>query len=95
MNCNECRYIMFDYIDNKLPVATKMEMETHLNQCAACAEKLARLNEKQLVEEETPLGLFWYLFKPSGGYKRAFLLGAVLTLVFVLYLMSSKLRGLF
>lgn len=94
MNCNECRYVMFDYIEHKLSVATKMEMETHLNECAACSEKLARLKDERLAEEETP-GLFWYLFKPSGGYKRFFFLGSILTLVFVLYLMYSRLKGLF
>ncbi len=95
MNCHECRYMMFDYIEHKLPGPAKLEVEKHLRACSACAEKFASLNEHRSEEEEKPPGLFWYLLKPSGGYKRFFFIGAIFTVIIVIVLISGRIKKLF
>ena len=90
MKCHECNYLMFDYLDGKLPIAEKMDLESHLGECPACAERLARLKQSQ--EEEKPTGLFWYLWRPSGGFKRFFFLGAIFTCILVLLLISFQMK---
>lgn len=90
VNCHECKYLMFDYIDEKLSIQVKMEMEKHLEECPACAERLATLKARQ--EEEKPIGMFWYLLRPSGGFKRFFFIGAIFTFILVLALISVQMR---
>lgn len=89
MKCHECNYLMFDYLDGKLSASEKMEFESHLSECPVCAERLSRLNKQQ---EEKPTGMFWYLWRPSGGFKRFFFLGAIFTFILVLALISFKLN---
>ncbi len=86
---------MFDYVDQKLTGAAKLDMEKHLRECPACAARLEGLYDQRAEEEDKPLGLFWYLLKPSGGFKRFFIAGAVLTFSLVIYLMYGHLRGWF
>lgn|GEM_PF-2512195 len=90
MNCNECRYLMFDLIDEKLSGPVKREMEEHLEQCGACADRLVKMKNRH--EEEKPTGLFWYLLAPSGGFKRFFFIGAIFTFILVLALISVQLK---
>lgn len=90
MKCQECKYLMFDYIDLKLEPAVQAELDHHLKECPACAQKVEKLRERQ--EQEKLEGMFWYLFKPSGGFKRLFILGAIFTFILVMALISLKMR---
>lgn len=90
MNCHECRYLMFDYVDDKMSEPLKTEMDQHLEQCTACTERLAGLKARQ--QEEKLAGMFWYLLRPSGGFKRFFIIGAILTFILVLALVSIQMK---
>lgn len=91
MNCYECKYLMFDYIDNKLSEPARREMEQHMEQCQSCADRLVQVKAKQ--EEEKISGLFWYMFKPSGGFKRFFFIGAIFTFILVVALISVSMKN--
>lgn len=80
MNCKECRYLMFDYVDDKLSSRVKQAVDEHIATCAECSRKLEETKERQ-DELEKNSGMFFYLFKPSGGYKRIFFAGAVITFI--------------
>jgi hypothetical protein len=41
MNCADCEFLICDFVEGSLPAARKAELESHLAQCAICAE-LAR-----------------------------------------------------
>ncbi|MHB9095127.1 MAG: anti-sigma factor family protein [Eubacteriales bacterium] len=90
MNCHECKYLMFDYVDDKLSSPVRLDMERHFEECSVCAEKLAKLKARQ--EEEKPIGMFWYLLRPSGGFKRFFFIGAIFTFILVLALISVQMK---
>lgn len=90
MKCQEFKYLMFDYIDRKLEPAVQAEMDQHMKECPACAQKVEKLEERQ--EQEKLEGMFWYLFKPSGGFKRLFFLGAIVTFILVMALISLKMK---
>jgi hypothetical protein len=81
---------MFDLLDEKLSEPVKQEVEEHLEQCEACAERLANMKDRQ--EKEKSTGLFWYLLAPSGGFKRFFFIGAIFTFILVLALISVQLK---
>lgn len=89
MKCHECRYLSFDYVDDKLSPEIRELFEKHLTACPDCAERVARLKERK-IEEEKVTGLFWYLLRPAGGYKRFFIVGAFLTIILVMGLISLK-----
>lgn len=89
MKCQECRYLSFDYVDDKLSPDTRELFEKHLAECPACAERVARMQDRK-TEEEKVTGLFWYLLRPAGGFKRFFIVGAFLTLLLVMALISIK-----
>ncbi|MFZ5640647.1 MAG: anti-sigma factor family protein [Bacillota bacterium] len=90
MNCHECRYLSFDYVDDKLSQETRELFEKHLAECPACMERVARMQERK-TEEEEPTGLFWYLLRPACGFKRFFIVGALLTVILVMALISIHL----
>jgi len=81
---------MFDYADKKLSSRAMTEVDEHLERCPSCAERFAKIKERQ--DDEKPAGLFWYLLKPSGGFKRFFFVGAIFTLILVLALISLGLK---
>lgn len=87
MNCHECRYLSFDYVDDKLSSETREMFEKHLAECPDCSERIDRMRERK-TEEEKVTGLFWYLLRPAGGFKRFFIMGAFLTMILVMALIS-------
>lgn len=94
LKCHECVYLMFDYIDGKLSAEVRADMEKHIKECSECAERLLKM-EKQYEarqEEEKLAGMFWQMFRPSGGFKRFFIIGAIFTFILVLALISIKMR---
>lgn len=90
MKCDEFRYLMFDYVDQNLSDEVKQQMEAHINECSACAERMTKLQENQ--DEEKPTGLFWYLLRPSGGFKSIFFIGAICTFILVVALFYFRMR---
>ncbi|MBU7005611.1 anti-sigma factor family protein [Phosphitispora fastidiosa] len=95
MNCHECRYLMFDLIDDKLSEDLRQEMEKHLDECPSCAQSFAKMKAREAAKEkeEKASGLFWYLLMPSGGFKRFFFVGAIFTFILVMALISVQLKG--
>jgi len=91
MKCHECRYLSFDYGDGKLSPETRELFEKHLAECPDCLERVNRMQERKTQEEQTT-GLFWYLLRPAGGFKRFFFIGAVLTFILVMALISTHLK---
>ncbi len=94
MNCHECRYLMFDLIDDKLSEDLRQEMESHLDECPSCAQKYDKMKarDEEKEKEEKASGLFWYLLMPSGGFKRFFFVGAIFTFILVMALISVQLN---
>ncbi len=84
MNCKECRYLLFDYIDGKLSEDTKAILDKHMEQCTDCAKRLNDMQDKQ--NDLTGSGLFWYLFSPSGGFKRWFFAASIMTIILFAFL---------
>ncbi len=87
MKCHECRYLSFDYVDDKLSPESRELFAKHLAECPACAERVAKMQGRKTNEEITS-GLFWYLLRPAGGFKRFFIIGALLTIILVMALIS-------
>lgn len=92
MNCNECKYLMFDFVEGELSEPVRTEVEKHLEECEVCSERISKMRGRQ--QEEKWNGLFWYLLAPSGGFKRFFFFGAVFTFLLVLVLISTRFHNL-
>ncbi|KNZ70462.1 putative transmembrane anti-sigma factor [Thermincola ferriacetica] len=93
MNCKECRYLLFDYVDNKLTPDTKEIIDEHLQVCPECAARMEALQVRQ-EELEQASGMFFYLFKPSGGFKRLFIIASLLTALLFAILTYLHLKNL-
>lgn len=94
VKCHECKYLMFDYVDRKLADGVRGEMDKHFEECSDCADRLLKTKQRQNEKEEQDklLGMFWYLLRPSGGFKRFFIVGAIFTFILVLALISIQMR---
>ncbi len=83
---------MFDLIDDKLSEALRKEMESHLDECPSCAQRFAKMKDREAERGEKGTGLFWYMLAPSGGFKRFFFVGAIFTFILVMALISVQLK---
>lgn len=45
MNCETCLNHIYDYVDNELEDSQKRELETHLENCAACRSELTKIDQ--------------------------------------------------
>lgn len=91
MKCQDYKYMMLDDIRGTLSRTEKIELERHLLECPSCFQSLQKLKSGQL-SGESATGLFWYLLKPSGGYKSMFLLGSLCIILFFMALVVIQFK---
>jgi hypothetical protein len=102
MEHNTCRENLSAYLDNELPAAEKLALESHLASCASCARELAELRKvsavfKKHVMQPVPPALKEEVFaeKPAapiftGWLKPVLVLSAAACVVLILVLPKMR-----